>query len=89
MRPEYGSKAPTGFMNTGSSMAELISKETARVFNEQLPLLTLESVNTSLDERNNQLVAEVVYTLPNNVQTTTQVGVMVVSSTNPPYEELS
>jgi phage baseplate assembly protein W len=89
MRPTYGTTIPASTFNTVSNMENAISKQINRLFIEQLPLLSFVSVTTSHDLVNNMLSAEVTYKLPNNKETTTAVGVMVVSDTNPPYEELN
>jgi phage baseplate assembly protein W len=88
MRPSYGTKAGEALFDTVSSTTDLISREVQRVFHEQLPLLNLDSVETSLDEFENVTTINVSYQLPNQVTSTASVGTVVVSSTNPTYEEL-
>jgi len=87
-RPTYGTRVGAYGLDTISSMEEIIQKEVNRVFSQELPLLTLSSVEVTHDEKGNKLTATVLYSLPNKTEITTQVGIMVVSNTNPPYEEL-
>ena len=89
MRPEYGTKIGESLFNTVSSMSEVVTREVNRVFHEYLPLLTLSDVKVSHNTTTNELTVDIAYQLPNTTTTTTQVGIVVVSSTNPVYEELS
>ncbi|CAB4128747.1 GpW/Gp25/anti-adapter protein IraD [uncultured Caudovirales phage] len=89
MRPTYGTEISQSVFNTITSMEETLKKETNKLFVYQFPLLELVSVKTLHDVKENRLSAEVTYRLPNNTSQTTQVGVIVVSDVNPPYEELS
>lgn len=88
MRPNYGTKTAGAAFETQSSIEELMSKEINKVFAEQLPLLSLVSVDFRHDTKTNVITADILYQLPNRVEQTTQVGVMTISSSNPPYEEL-
>jgi hypothetical protein len=88
MMPAYGTKIVNGSFDTLTSMEELIDKEIGRVFSEQLSLLTYISSEVVHDATTNTFTANVSYSLPNNLEETTQVGIMVVSDANPPYEEL-
>ena len=88
-RPTYGTRVGQFGLDTVSSMEEIVQKEVNRVFSQQLPLLTLVSVDTEHDENSNRLTVTVLYELPNKTEATTKAGIMVVSSINPPYEELS
>jgi hypothetical protein len=89
MRPTYGTKIANEVFNTTGSFEATLQREASRVFTDQLPLLKLVSVTSSLQESSNTLFIEVTYQLPNNVLITTKAGVMVVSSSNPPYQELT
>ena len=89
MRPEYGSKIGAALFNTVGSMSDIVTREVNRVFHEYLPLLTLSGVAVTHNENTNELLIDISYQLPNTSTTTTQVGVVVVSTTNTPYEELA
>lgn len=89
MRPTYGTKIPSALFNTIDGFADVTERDIRRVFVEQLPLLTLIKIKTDFSTKDDQLAVEITYELPNKTQTTTKVGVMVVSDINPPYEELS
>lgn len=88
MNPAYGTRIVDASFDTLTSMEELINKEIGRVFSEQLPLLTFISSEVSHDVTTNTFTASVTYSLPNNLEETTQVGIVVVSDTNPTYEEI-
>jgi phage baseplate assembly protein W len=89
MRPEYGAKIGESLFNTVGSMSDIVTREVNRVFQEYLPLLTLSEITIDHNTNTNQLLVNISYQLPNTTTTTTQVGVMVVSNINPPYEELA
>lgn len=88
MRPLYGSSIGDKVFGTVSNMQETIEKESVRIFHDNFPLLTFKEVSFDFDEKTGFLSVEVVYALPNTTEVTTAVGVEVISSTNPPYEEL-
>jgi phage baseplate assembly protein W len=87
MRPSYGTTIGKSLFGTGSAMESAIETEVSRVFHEYLPLLTLSSVSNSYDEVSGHLTSEITYQLPNKQVVTTEIGTVVVSTTNPPYEE--
>ncbi|CAB4128655.1 hypothetical protein UFOVP223_107 [uncultured Caudovirales phage] len=87
MRPSYGTTIGKSLFNTGSFMEAAIGTEVSRVFHEYLPLLTLSSVSNTYDEVSGILTSEISYQLPNKKEVTTEIGTVVVSTTNPPYEE--
>jgi phage baseplate assembly protein W len=89
MRPSYGTKIPAALFNTVDSFTDVFERDVQRVFVEQLPLLSFESITSDFNERENTLSVDITYSLPNNTKATTKVGVMVVSDINPPYEELA
>lgn len=88
MRPQFGTIIPYAlFESSGTAISE-VKAEVTKAFASQLPLLRLQSVDVTLDEYTNVLTAEVIYDLPNNEQVTTNVGLILIRGTNPPYEEL-
>lgn len=89
MRPDFGTKIPSDLFNTVSSMEEAIQLEVSRAFVEHLPLLELGVITLTHDEKANRMNAEITYKLPNKLESTIKAGVMTVSATNPPYEELA
>jgi phage baseplate assembly protein W len=88
MRPNYGTKIGAALFDTVSSTSDVIKKEISRVFHEQFPLLELTSVDTTFDETLNSLTINVIYLLPNKDQAVTEVGIITVSDTNAPFEEI-
>jgi phage baseplate assembly protein W len=87
MRPSYGTTLGKSLFGTGSAMEGAVETEISRVFHEYLPLLTLSSVSNTYDEVSGLLTSNISYQLPNNEVVTTEIGTVVVSTTNPPYEE--
>ena len=89
MRPGYGTRVGQSVFNTTSSLEDTVRRDIFKLFSEYFPLLTLGDIKTNFVETTGQVFIEVTYQLPNKKESTTKVGVMVVSSTNPPYEELT
>lgn len=89
MRPEYGTKIPSALFDTLTGFETTLSSELNKIFVEQLPLLELLTIEPTHTIKDNRLNVDITYKLPNKNETTTKIGVMVVSDTNPPYEELS
>jgi phage baseplate assembly protein W len=89
MRPSYGTEIPSAVMNTVTAMENSIYKGVRKIFVDQFPLLELVSVSSSHDAETNTITAEINYKLPNKKETSTKAGVIVVSDSNPLYEELS
>lgn len=91
MRPSFGTVVPFSmFENFDNATAE-VQTEIRQAFNQQLPLLRLESVSVAQDEYTGSISVQVVYDLPNNAQNqvTTTIGLISVAAKNPAYEELS
>ena len=98
LRPNFGTLIPFFMFDTTDSATEEITAEVRKAFATQLPLLTLNSVDITLDNysqnayvesTSDRLKVSVKYSLPNNQEQTTVIGFIVVNSTNPIYEELS
>ncbi|NBP03902.1 MAG: hypothetical protein EBU90_28155 [Proteobacteria bacterium] len=88
MRPTFGTLIPFAiFENETTSTAE-IKVEVEKAFAEQLPLLTLQSTETTIDEYTNILTVEVLYGLPNNEVVSTVIGLVLIQGANPSYQEL-
>ena len=89
MRPEYGTLIANTLFDTGSIMESRIKSEIERVFHDSLPLLVLNDISLNFSSVTNTLTVTVLYELPNKTEATVEVGVVVVSTSNAPYEELS
>jgi phage baseplate assembly protein W len=89
MRPEYGTSIAIALFDTGSFMENTVKSEIERTFHDSLPLLTLTDISLDFTSLSNTLTVKVVYELPNKKEATTEVGIVVVSTNNSPYEELS
>jgi phage baseplate assembly protein W len=88
MRPNYGTKIGVALFDTVSVTTEIVKKEVSRVFHEQFPLLELTTIDSTFNEVTNTLTVTVVYLLPNKEEITTEVGVVTVSDTHAPFEEI-
>jgi phage baseplate assembly protein W len=88
MRPGYGTTIGEALFDTVTTTSEIISKEVQRVFHEQFSLLTLQSVTPNFNELSSTLTITIVYLLPNRNEVVTQVGIVTVSETSAPFEEI-
>lgn len=88
MRPTFGTLIPFSLFETTDSASAEIRVEVERAFADQLRLLTLTTVNVTVDEYTNVLSVEVVYGLPNNEVVSTVVGLVLVQGAKPIYQEL-
>lgn len=88
MRPQFGTIIPYAlFESSGTAISE-VSSEITKAFAAQLPLLRLQNIEVTIDEYTNILNAEIIYDLPNNEQITTNIGLILLQGTTPPYKEL-
>lgn len=88
MRPTFGTIIPYAmFENEDNAQAE-IEVEVAQAFSQQLPLLRLSTVTTTVDQYTNTLSVNVVYELPNNEVVSTVVGLVFIQGAQPIYQEL-
>lgn len=88
MRPGYGTRLGASLFDTVSTTADIIIKDVTQVFHEQFGLLYLNYVNPSFNEVTNTLTVTVSYLLPNKSAVVTEVGVVTVSNTATPFEEI-
>lgn len=88
MRPGYGSKIGNSLFSTVSSMQETVRREVTKIFSELFPLLEVGDMEFAFNELTGRLNISISYTLPNKKESRTSVGVMTISDSNPPYEEL-
>ena len=87
MRPNFGGNIAYSVFNTQESAELAIKTDVQQVFNTQLPLLTLNNVQTSFDEYTGIITITVTYSLPNDIVVSTNVGLVTISGNNPPIEE--
>ena len=87
MRPEFGTDISYSVFNTQEDAEQEISRETSEAFNQLLPLLTLDSVESLFDSFTGTINVTMTYKLPNQVVVTTTVGILTVRGNTPPYEE--
>ena len=87
MRPEFGTDISYSVFNTQEDAEQEISRETSQAFNQLLPLLTLDSVESLFDSFTGIINVTMTYKLPNQIVVTTTTGILTVRGTIPPYEE--
>ena len=89
MRPTFGTIIPYAIFETADDAVAEIKTEVTKAFNSQLSLLKLSQVDVSIDEYTNVANIFVVYTLPNNQEVTTNIGLILIQGNTPAYQELS
>jgi phage baseplate assembly protein W len=88
MRPSYGTTIGEALFDTVSTTSEIVTKEVERVFHAQFPLLSLKSVTPIFNELSRTLTITIVYLLPNKNEVVAEVGIVTVSDTSAPFEEI-
>lgn len=88
MRPQFGTEIPRSLFDTEEVVKNKIEEEISKAFTLYLPLLTLDSVTTTFDERTNTISATVLYILPNEEEATISVGIATISPDQPISEVL-
>lgn len=89
MRPEFGSKVAFAAFATRSAMEDIVRREVEKGFYLHLPLLTVLDIMFDFNDTENIVSATITYELPDKKQSTTDVGIVVLSKNNPPYEEIA
>jgi phage baseplate assembly protein W len=86
MRAEFGTKIPFATFNGRELVAEITRRELFSAFAKFLPALTLQEVSVSFGD-DDQVIAEITYSLPNQQDITTTIGLAYISGNSPIYEE--
>jgi phage baseplate assembly protein W len=89
MRPEFGTKVSFAAFATRTAMEDIVRREVERGFYIHLPLLTVLDITFDFNDVENLVSANITYELPDKKQSSTNVGIVVLSQNNPPYEEIS
>jgi phage baseplate assembly protein W len=88
MRPTFGTLIPYALFQGATTAEAEIKSEVQKAFENQLPLLNLQTVTTTFDTYTGVVNVEVVYGLPNNEIVSTLIGLVLIEGTNPIYQEL-
>lgn len=88
MRPNFGTSVPKLLWDSSDFAQGSIESEVRRAFLTHLPLLSLDEVVINYDEYTNIITANVVYSLPNDEETTVNVGIANINRNNPASEDL-
>jgi hypothetical protein len=89
MRPGLGTSVPGAIYDSPETATATITKEVETAFANQLPLLKLQSVNTSFNEYTGIMTVNIVYDLPNNEQVNVNIGLATVQGNAPITQEIS
>jgi phage baseplate assembly protein W len=87
LRYNFGSKMYQEHFGTQTAAKEGIYREIYTAFSTHLPLLSLKDVLFSQTENDSELVVEVRYSLPNDLETTTYIGKVSLRGDYPASEE--
>lgn len=87
MRPSFGTSVPKLLWDTSEFAQGSIESEVRRAFLSSLPLLELDNVEVIYDEYTNIITANIVYSLPNEEETSVSVGIANINRNNPISEE--
>jgi len=85
MNWDLGTQIPYMVFNSASESA--VETEIRKAFLDFLPALSLDDIKSSFDINTGTITVNITYSLPNNDQVTTTVGVVTISGNTPPYEE--
>lgn len=88
LNTRYGVSIPATSFSTITEMEGTVVSEVERVFVEQFPSLTLEEVTPTFSEKTSTIDVEVLYSLPNNDQSSVSVGLVRIDPDEPIIEEL-
>ena len=91
MRPSFGTLVPYAMFDNEEDAQAEVRNEITQAFNQQLSLLTLDTVVVNFDEYTGQISVSVTYDLPNkkSEQVTTTIGLISIAGKNPSLEELA
>lgn len=88
MRPNFGGKIAYSVYSNQDAAIEAIKTTVAEVFNSQLPLLTLDKIDSSFDESTGTVSADITYRLPNDqIIVTTTIGIIYIDGNNQAIKE--
>ena len=88
MRPTFGTLIPYALFESEDDASTEIKVEIQKAFNSQLPTLVLTDSTVTIDTYTNTITANITYQLPNSTVITTNLGVLSLAGSNPPYEEI-
>lgn len=87
-RPSFGTNLHVYLMDTQSVAEEVIDAEIRKAFNVYLPSLEILTLDYTFNESDKVFYVDLTYKLPNNLETTTTVGIATISGNGPATEEL-
>jgi phage baseplate assembly protein W len=87
MQPLFGTEIPFTVFETTEEAEATIETTVQQAFEQQLPLLRLQSVTTNFDEYTNYLSVVIIYALPNQDIVETTLAVISIVGNTPINEE--
>lgn len=85
-RPTFGSQVSKSLLSNVSTATEDVQKEISIAFANSLPRLQLSAIEVTIDSPETVTVS-VAYSLPDNNESQTTVGLVAISGNLPPSEE--
>lgn len=82
----FGSKIHFDSFESVSAAEEQVISHISEAFSTYLPLLTFNDIQTSYSQDTGALEVTVLYSLPDETQTNTKVGTVLISGNQPPKE---
>lgn len=87
-RPLFGCAAATNIYESEEFILSTIEEDIRIAFQQFLPLLSLNSVEITLEESTRTIFAEVNYSTPSSAQYLIKVGIATIDGTNPVQEDI-
>lgn len=82
LRSGFGTGVTDGFLDTTTAMDSVLHDEIVKIFVSQFPTLTLIDVSVDWDSDANTMTADVLYRLPSQEESQTQVGIAYLANDN-------
>jgi phage baseplate assembly protein W len=89
MRPTFGTRIPFSVFDNQEDATIRIQSTVEKAFDEWLPLLNLGEVSVTSGDVTGELKVLITYSLPDERESSIEVGFVKIDATNPTYEETS
>ena len=87
-RPDFGTTIPSRVFDSVEIVEELVKNDIGRAFSKYLPTLTLSDVVITYDDRQNIIEVEILYQLPDGVDSSVTLGIASILNNEIIREEL-
>ena len=89
MQPDFGTNIPFTIFNNQDIASVEIQNTIEQAFPEWLSALELGDVTVTTDDVSGEIKVLITYSLPDKKEVNTEIGFLIIDSTNPFYEEIS